>query len=185
MRPTKLNHAIIDQAVEACAKGLSVETVAGILGVNARTFSRWMDRGDRELKTMTAEGSVEPGESEALYVEFYLRVTQARAQGVQHFEEALSEAVKDQERGGWRVALAWLQSSPVSPWNEFARARNKFGAGVIDTMSAGGMAQDLTPEQARQFARAIALDKDAMEAALYLQSILDRIVGGDDETDTP
>lgn len=91
-----ISEKLIQVAASAAASGLTDDDVAALMGVCEGTFYGWMKRG-REA----AEGD----EAEALYVQFFNRVTQARAEA----RQTCLDEIKRAGREDWRAHDAWLQ----------------------------------------------------------------------------
>lgn len=177
-RPGMLTEHLTEAIASIIESGVSAKVAAVKVGISVDAYYKWRRRGEREVRRMESIGAKEPMEGEEIYVNFFYRITQAGAEATAVYEKAVADAVKGSQsrEPDARIALAWLEKSPTSPWNAFARARNSTGRATVATLEAGGLTQDLTPEQQRQFAKKMALDEKAMAAAMYLQDLIDQVL---------
>lgn len=194
-RRTILNHKLIEKLCTVLRQGTAITSACAIAGIGKSSYFKWEGRGLREIARLDALEEDTPAEGEAIYVDFAEAVARARATANFNLDRVIKTAAtgtpgrlatKDRPAQeavapDFRAALAWKQSSVASDWNQYSRARNKSGKHVIDSMleSSGSV----TPKITRMFARRMATDRRASEAAAYLQEILDEIIeeyGGDE-----
>ncbi len=99
-RPKGLEHWMIDVVVRAMGKGMPLQTTAGLIGVSRSTLEKWREKGH-------ADGA------EEIYVEFAMRLEQARA-------EANARGVVNLERlsagGSVQAELELLKAQDPETW---------------------------------------------------------------------
>lgn len=76
-RPTLCNEGVISQFERYLSASPYLEPVCGIVGISRHTVYSWLERGEVEQARQESGGA--PDDTEAIYAEFYRRVTAARA----------------------------------------------------------------------------------------------------------
>ena len=94
-RPTKLTPEIQAKIVKAIEAGNLLSTSAALSGVSERSFFEWMAKGKK-------------GEGEN-YSQFAQLVIQARAKAEAKAIKAVTDAMGEKDRDGWRAGAWYLE----------------------------------------------------------------------------
>jgi transposase len=105
-RPTKLTPEVQDKIVAALRAGNYQETAAMYAGVEARTFYRWMERGESD------------GTEDEIYRQFRQAVEKAKADAEVRDIALIDKAAHD---GSWQAAAWKLERKFPHKWGRVNR----------------------------------------------------------------
>ena len=101
--PNKLSTTRMEMIFDSLREGATRSTAARIVGINRRTFQRWMSRGR---------------EGEGVYADFYVGVHQSEALAMR----TMVESIKKATRKDWRAAAWFLERRGGDEWKVEKRA---------------------------------------------------------------
>ena len=113
-RANKLSTTRMEMIFDSLREGATRSTAARIVGINRRTFQRWMGRGR---------------DGDDGYVEFYIGVHQAEAFALR----GMVESIKRGARKDWRAAAWFLERRGGEAWKVEKRPDESGAQSAVET----------------------------------------------------
>ena len=147
--------------------GHDCATAARCEMISPRTFWNWWSRGEAERKRLDAEDAEpegEPLESEAVFLDFYDRVEQARGRAQGHAEMQVYTATSED----WRAAAWYLERVNPKRWGTHRRVEMSGpDGGPVEASVRGEMSLDfLNSDDPKVREALLALSEAMVDSAL-------------------
>lgn len=147
-RPTKLTHALLEDAVQLVEAGNYLNTAAGALGISYDTWRNWMERGEKEAKLWNeiVEAGGDPTEViwDTLYIQFFVAISRAEHMAIASVVTLLKRhALTDA-----RAAVEFLQRRDRANWSKETRITGDENAPLVVKVAAPLYEPDTTSDPA-------------------------------------
>lgn len=105
-RPRKLTKEVQESIINFLKMGNFLETAAAFNGLHASTVRYWIARGKRELQRVEANKTSKIKQSEAPFVDFFVAVERADAEGEIRFVSLMYQAAKEDPNIAYRMLMS-------------------------------------------------------------------------------